>query len=90
MEPESLQTTRLLLRRPTPQDAVAIFDRYASDPVVTRYLSSPTHRTLSNTHAFLAWSDGDWEKWPAGSYLVFPREDNALLGGTGRDSARTH
>jgi ribosomal-protein-alanine N-acetyltransferase len=54
-----------------------------ADPVVTRYLSWPTHRTLANTHAFLAWSDEDREKWPAGSYLVFSREDNALLGGTG-------
>ena len=83
MEPESLQTARLLLRRPTLADAVSIFDRYAGDPVVTRYLSWPTHRTLAETHAFLAWSDADWATWPAGSYLVFSREDNALLGGTG-------
>jgi [ribosomal protein S5]-alanine N-acetyltransferase len=83
MNSESLQTARLLLRRPTLADAGAIFDRYASDPVVTRYLSWPTHRSLADTHAFLAWSDEEWEKWPAGSYLVFSREDNRLLGGTG-------
>jgi RimJ/RimL family protein N-acetyltransferase len=34
-----------LLRRPTLADAGAIFYRYASDPVVTRYLSWPTHRS---------------------------------------------
>jgi ribosomal-protein-alanine N-acetyltransferase len=83
MEPESLQTARLLLRRPTLADAVAIFDRYAGDPVVTRYLSWPTHRTLADTHAFLAWSVAEWGKGPAGSYLVFSRHDNCLLGGTG-------
>lgn len=87
MDPESLQIARLLLRRPILADADSIFDRYASDPLVTHYLSWPTHRTLDNTHAFLAWSDEDREKWPAGSYLVFSREDNALLGGTGLRSS---
>jgi ribosomal-protein-alanine N-acetyltransferase len=83
MEPESLQTARLSLRRPQLADVVSIFDRYAGDPVVTRYLSWPTHRTLADTHAFLAWSDAEWGKGPAGSYLVFSRSDNCLLGGTG-------
>ena len=83
MDLERLQTARLLLRRPTFADAAAIFDRYAGDPVVTRYLSWPTHRTLADTHAFLAWSDAEWEKGPAGPHLVFSRPDNALLGGTG-------
>lgn len=83
MDPETLGTARLLLRRPAPADAFAIFDRYAADPVVTRYLSWPTHRTLADTHAFLAWSDAEWGKGPAGPYLVFSRENNSLLGGTG-------
>src|ERR1700761_5857930 len=83
MDIETLQTPRLLLRRPALADAGAIFDRYAGDPVVTRYLSWPMHRTLADTHAFLAWSDAEWGKGPAGPYLVFSREDNRLLGGTG-------
>jgi RimJ/RimL family protein N-acetyltransferase len=83
MDPERLETARLLLRRPTFADAAAIFDRYAGDRVVTCYLSWPTHRTLADTHAFLAWSDAEWGNGPAGPHLVFSREDNALLGGTG-------
>src|SRR5580700_7133154 len=83
METEILQTARLLLRRPTLAEAGAIFERYAGDPVVTRYLSWPTHRSLADTHAFLAWSDAEWGRGPAGSYLVFSRKDNGLLGGTG-------
>lgn len=83
MDPETLETARLLLRRPVLADAVAIFDRYAGDPVVTRYLSWPTHRTLADTHAFLDWSDAEWGKERAGAYLVFSRADNCLLGGTG-------
>lgn len=82
--PERIETSRLLLRRPVPADAEAIFRRYAADPVVTRYLSWPTHRTVADTQAFLAWSDDEWEKWPAGPYLVFLRSNTrVLLGGTG-------
>jgi ribosomal-protein-alanine N-acetyltransferase len=82
--PETVETERLLLRKPTVADAEEIFERYASDPEVTRYLSWPTHRSILATRAFLAWSDEDWVRWPAGSYLVFARDHPAqLLGGTG-------
>jgi len=81
---ETIETERLLLRRPTAADAEQIFERYSSDPEVTRYLSWPTHRSIAATQAFLAWSDEDWARWPAGSFLVFAREDpTLLLGGTG-------
>jgi ribosomal-protein-alanine N-acetyltransferase len=81
---EIIETERLLLRKPAAADADEIFRRYASDPDVTRYLSWPTHRHIAATQAFLEWSDADWERWPAGSYLVFERADpSRLLGGTG-------
>jgi [ribosomal protein S5]-alanine N-acetyltransferase len=81
---ETLETERLFLRKPVAADAEQIFHRYAADPEVTRYLSWPTHKRIEMTQAFIAWSDADWERWPAGSYLVFDREDRTrLLGGTG-------
>jgi [ribosomal protein S5]-alanine N-acetyltransferase len=81
---EIIETERLLLRKPAAADADEIFRRYAADPEVTRYMSWPTHRSLADTQAFLAWSDEDWERWPAGSYLVFDHADRSrLLGGTG-------
>jgi [ribosomal protein S5]-alanine N-acetyltransferase len=82
--PKTLQTRRLALRKPTMSDAQAIFERYAGDPEATRYMSWPTHKNVADTCAFLAWSEADWDLWPAGSYLVYPREGSAqLLGGTG-------
>jgi [ribosomal protein S5]-alanine N-acetyltransferase len=81
--PEIIQTSRLTLRKPMAADAEAIFLRYAGDPVVTRYLSWPTHQSVEDTQVFLAWSDADWELWPAGSYLVLSRDEGRLLGGTG-------
>ena len=84
--PETIETDRLLLRRPARSDAQAVFHRYASDREVTRYLSWPTHRSLADTLAFITLSDDEWQRWPAGPYLVFSRENGksgTLLGGTG-------
>lgn len=81
--PETIETPRLVLRRPRTDDAEAIFVRYASDPEVTRFVGWPVHTSLDHTRAFLAFSDAEWERWPAGPYLVHARAGGALLGGTG-------
>jgi [ribosomal protein S5]-alanine N-acetyltransferase len=81
--PETFETSRLVLRRPTHADAEVIFLRYSSDPAVTRYLSWPTHRSVADTHAFIFWDETEWLKWPAGNYLIFPRGSDHLVGGTG-------
>jgi RimJ/RimL family protein N-acetyltransferase len=81
--PERFETSRLVLRRPRPEDGEAIFSRYASDPEVTRYLSWPTHRWIDDTRAFLQWSESQWQAWPAGPYLIEARQDGRLLGSTG-------
>lgn len=84
--PERIETERLLLRRPKQSDAQAVFDRYASDREVTRYLSWPTHRSVADTLAFLSMSDDEWQRWPAGPYLVLTtvnERPGTLIGSTG-------
>ncbi len=51
--PDRIETGRLLLRLPVPDDATAIFEEYASDPDVTRYLRWPPHRTIDTLHEVL-------------------------------------
>lgn len=80
---ECALTERLVLRRPLPEDAEAIFERYASDVEATRLLSFPRHETIAATRTFLEWSDAEWTRWPAGPYLVESRESGTLLGSTG-------
>jgi [ribosomal protein S5]-alanine N-acetyltransferase len=83
---EILETERLLLRRPRQADAQEVFHRYASDREVTKYLSWPTHRSVADTLAFLAMSDEEWRRWPAGPYLVLTRDNGkggSLVGSTG-------
>ena len=81
--PASIETTRLVLRRPSTRDAEAIFARYAGDPDVTRFVGWPRHQSVADTRAFLDFSDAEWEQWPAGPYLIESRADGTLLGGTG-------
>lgn len=78
-----LETERLLLRAPRAEDARRVFERYASDPRVTRFLAWQTHRTIADTQAFLAFCEAEWTRWPAGPFLIESRASGALLGSTG-------
>ena len=81
--PEHIETTRLVLRKPTVADAEAIYRRYSSDTEVTKYVGWPRHRCIEQTKAFLTFSEAEWSRWPAGPYLIERQEDRKLLGGTG-------
>lgn len=80
--PERLTTQRLILRRPAPADAPAIFERYASGVETTRWLSWARHLNVEQTQAFIEASDEQWRRWPAGPYLIETRA-GLLVGGTG-------
>src|SRR5262245_41252999 len=82
--PETITTDRLILRRPAAEDAAGVFERYASDPEVTRYVSWPRHRTLESSHWFVStFSDSEWEQHPGGPYLIISRATRQILGSTG-------
>lgn len=81
--PLALETTRLLLRQPRTEDAWAIFERYAGDPEATRYMAWPVHTTINDTYSFLTFSDVEWERWPAGPYVILSRATGVLIGSTG-------
>lgn len=80
-----LHTPRLTLRRPIAADAELVFRRYASDSRVTRYMAWPTHQSVAQTEAWLAYADAEWERWPANALLICHREDGRLLGASGLD-----
>ena len=77
-----IDTPRLVLRAPEAADADLIFERYASDPDVTRYVGWPRHRSIDDTRAFVEFSRLEWQRWPAGPYLAWS-PDGELLGSTG-------
>jgi [ribosomal protein S5]-alanine N-acetyltransferase len=87
--PERVETARLVLRRPVGSDAEAVFRGWASDGAATRFMSWPRHHSVEDSRAFLDFSDREWDRWPAGPYLIEARTSGALLGSCGftfRDS----
>jgi ribosomal-protein-alanine N-acetyltransferase len=81
--PVVIPTARLVLRKPTLADAEVVYTRYASDLEVTKYLGWPRHRSIEQTKSFLGHSDAEWNRWPAGPYLIEDGQSGILLGSTG-------
>jgi ribosomal-protein-alanine N-acetyltransferase len=54
MLPDTFHTARLKLRLIVPEDAGPIFDRYAQDTTVTRFVIWRPHRSRSDTEAYIA------------------------------------
>lgn len=52
--PEYIETGRLVLRIPTLADAASIFNSYAQDTDVLRYLTWRPHQNIQETEGFLA------------------------------------
>lgn len=53
---QNIETKRLLLRRFKIEDAEDMYNNWASDPEVTRYLTWPTHSSVDVTRDLLT----DW------------------------------
>lgn len=49
----TIETDRLILRRVTVNDAKVIFENWASDPLVTKYLTWEPHQTVEITQAYV-------------------------------------
>ena len=65
---QELQTSRLTLRRLLPQDADMMYQNWASDPEVTRYLRWEPHKNAAETRELLtAWAtlypNPDYYQW---------------------------
>lgn len=77
MFPVTLRTPRLILRPIAPSDAVPIFDTYAQDPQVTRFLSWRPHIEMAQTEAYIARAIAAHD---ARTYALTERDGGKLLG----------
>ena len=78
--PESITTARLLLRKPRNEDAPRIFEAYASDPEVVRYLTFLPHREMRESEEAVKRFIENWEAEKAFHWLIFQRESGQLVG----------
>jgi ribosomal-protein-alanine N-acetyltransferase len=77
---QELSTKRLILRPPQAEDAPAIFQAFASDPEVTRFLKWRPHRTLADSQRAMAARLKGLETGEELSWLLSLRTDDSILG----------
>ncbi|MCQ0090260.1 GNAT family N-acetyltransferase [Roseovarius sp. M141] len=73
--PDEFETRRYRLRRVTTGDASAIFNSYAADVAVTRYLGWRPHGDSSVTEDFIKSVAEEWRTGKGFPLVVFPRDD---------------
>ncbi|MFI5173485.1 MAG: GNAT family N-acetyltransferase [Terriglobia bacterium] len=78
--PEELETIRLRLRLPLIEDTSALFEQYAQDPDVTRYLAWHPHRYVDETREFLRRCRTSWKDGSAFPWIIIRKADQQLIG----------
>ena len=89
-----IHTPRLVLRLPRLSDATSVFEHYAKDPAVSRYLQWQPHETLQTTLEYLAACVDGWDNPNSSehSWVIEHRGTGMLLGmiGARRDRHRVN
>jgi ribosomal-protein-alanine N-acetyltransferase len=76
-----LETNRLILRPFEYSDAEAMFNNWASDDEVTKYLTWPTHKSIEDTKYILDLWINQYEKPERINFAITLKETNELIGG---------
>jgi [ribosomal protein S5]-alanine N-acetyltransferase len=80
--PTKIFTPRLILQKLRYEEAEEIFYCYASKPEATRFMSWPTHQSISDTHAFLKYAADGWKAGTDYSYSI-RTHSGRFIGGFG-------
>lgn len=75
--PEVLRTRRLTLRRPSVNDAAALFQAYARDAEVTRFLIWKPHESIEDTKLFLEGCNSRWDSGESYPFAIGAAPDGA-------------
>lgn len=78
--PEIIETRRLRLRPPVSADATDIFEQYAQDSFVTKYMPWRPHKHIDETSEFLKRCAAVWNNASAFPWVLTRKEDGHLLG----------
>lgn len=75
-----LETNRLILRRVTLDDAIDMFDNWASNPNVSRYMTWPAHTSIDVSKMVLTNWVNSYENFTYYQWGIVIKETNQLIG----------
>ncbi|MGD2026697.1 MAG: GNAT family N-acetyltransferase [Anaerolineales bacterium] len=78
--PEQFETSRLKLRPPVLKDAQQIFQNYAKDRLVTRYVHWHPHDSIEKTKSFVKRCINVWKAGTAFPWVMCLKESGDLIG----------
>jgi ribosomal-protein-alanine N-acetyltransferase len=74
------ESERLYLRQPSLYDAAIIFQKYAQDSDVTKYVIWKPHENITVTKEFLSRCIRCWEENTAFPFIIVRKEDEEIVG----------
>jgi len=80
LPPDELETARLLLRRASTTDAAAVFEGWAQDPDVTRFLVWRPHQSIEDTLSFLSQCEAAWNQGEEFVWMFEEKTTGQLVG----------
>ena len=78
--PAEIDAPRIRLRRPIASDAEVIFESYARDPMVTRFLLWHPHSSVSVTHDFITSCIEAWDADTRRPYVITQKPSSDAIG----------
>ncbi len=78
--PDRFETDRLQLRLPVMEDGGAIFEQYAQDAEVTKYLTWRPHQRIESVYAFVGLCLRARQEGKSFQWVIVRKEDNQLVG----------
>ena len=77
---QTIETSRLILRRAVRDDAEAMFRNWASDPEVTKYLTWPAYEKVETAYQILDQWVSEYEKTDFYQWMIVPKELGEPIG----------
>jgi [ribosomal protein S5]-alanine N-acetyltransferase len=74
------ETSRLLAKPAAVEDAQVVFDEYASDLHVAKYMTWTPHRSVADTTDFLSRCARAWSESSAYTWTLWRKRDGAFVG----------
>lgn len=78
---QMIETSRLILRRFKVEDAKHMYDNWASDPVVTKYLSWSTHKNVLETEEIIGSWVSEYENENSYNWCITIKPTGEAVGG---------